>query len=42
VAEFPPRTVVFRVLSAASSDTRACELLRAYAEDAGRFLPQIF
>lgn len=42
VAEFPPRTVVFRVLPAASLDTRACEILREYSEDAGRFLPQIF
>jgi hypothetical protein len=42
VAEFPPRTAVFRVLPAPSSDSRACEILRAYARDAGEFLPQIF
>lgn len=42
MAEFPPRTTVFRVLPAASSDARACEILRDYQEDAGEFMPQIF
>ena len=40
--EFPPRTTVFRVVPAADGDPRACEILRAYARDAGRFRSQIF
>ena len=42
MAEFPPRTTVFRVLPAASSDARACEILRDYQVEAGEFMPQIF
>jgi hypothetical protein len=40
--EFPPRTVVFRVLAVEQGDGRACEILRGYARNAGQFQPQIF
>jgi hypothetical protein len=40
--EFPPRTTVFRVVPAADGDPRACEILRAYARDAGQFRSQTF
>jgi hypothetical protein len=40
--EFPPRTIVFRVVPATEADPRACEVLRAYARDAEQFRSQIF
>ena len=42
MAEFPPRTTVFRVLPAASTDARACVILCDYQAGAGEFMPQIF
>jgi hypothetical protein len=42
IAEFPPRTTVFRVLPSATPQARACEILRDYRQGAGDFLPQIF
>jgi 4-amino-4-deoxy-L-arabinose transferase-like glycosyltransferase len=42
MAEFPPRTTVFQVLAAPTSDARACEILREYQRGAGEFMPQIF
>jgi dolichyl-phosphate-mannose-protein mannosyltransferase len=42
VEEFPPRTVVFRVLPRPSPDSRACEILEGYSRESGRFLPQVF
>ena len=42
MAEFPPRTAVFRVVPAASSHSRACEILRDFQRGAGEFIPQIF
>jgi 4-amino-4-deoxy-L-arabinose transferase-like glycosyltransferase len=42
VAQFPPRTTVFRVLPSPAGDSRACEILRDFRRGAGEFLPQIF
>lgn len=42
VKEFPPRTVIFRVLDRPSRDSRACKILEDYSREAGEFLPQVF
>lgn len=42
VAEFPPRTTVFRVLPTPFPDSPACEILRDFRGGAGQFMPQIF
>ena len=42
VEEFPPRTVVFRVLPRPSSNSRACEILEDNSRSAEEFLPQVF
>ena len=42
VEEFPPRTVVFRVLARPSLNSRACEILEDYSREPGEFLPQVF
>lgn len=42
VEEFPPRTVVFRVLGRPSINSRACEILEDYSREPGEFLPQVF
>lgn len=42
LAEFPPRTTVFRVLPTPFPDSPACEILRDFRGGAGQFMPQIF
>ena len=42
VEEFPPRTVVFRVLPRPSSSSRACEILEDDSRAPEGFLPQVF
>ena len=42
VEEFPPRTVVFRVLPRPSSRPRACEILEVNSRAPKEFLPQVF
>lgn len=42
VEEFPPRTVVFRVLPRPSSSSRACEILEEDSRAPEGFLPQVF
>ena len=37
MAEFPPRTTVFRVLPTSTPDARACDILRDYQRGAGEF-----